>query len=284
MAGALPSSETSRPNEIHLPGSAASVFTGGGTVQHMMRCLFKSRSRLGSFARSFAAQHFEDLDEGSTAQHEPYPMLLPYPEVFGKKRELEGKVGAGKRYAVFAVILLNYLHLNRPRTIAKTLRRGQRLSARQWEVVRTLESYAEAWFNVSPIGPEEMGRTARLEALLHELEVSAEHLAASSGSYLSTEAEKGRGLEAEVPGARGSLSTFKPIESSRLKFVGRPLFDPRPYLDPLSKKIYEDPLRMRDPITAETPKPPRLRIHCSKNEKIKLFELLDSTKRLSTCP
>ena len=37
---------------------------------------------------------------------------------------------------------------------------------------------------------------------------------------------------------------------------------------------------MRDPITSNTPRPPRLRVHCPLHEKIRLFELLDSTDRL----
>ena len=219
-------------------------------------------------------------------------MPLPYPEIFERRELVENKNDIRKKYAVFCVIVLNYLHLNRPKTVANTLCRGQRLNARQWEVVRTVESYAEAWFNVSPIGPEEMGRTAQkvegLEGLLRDLEISAEHLAHVPGSYFPVsrarekkEVEDNEVIPSKIVGAAGSLSTFKPIESGRLKFVGRPSFDPGPFLDPLSKQIYEDPLKMRDPITKETPRPPRLRVHCSKLEKIKLFELLDSSDRLS---
>lgn len=105
-------------------------------------------------------------------------------------------------------------------------------------------------------------------------------------NYLPSKSEEKRGVE-KIPGLKadgGNLSTFKPIESSRLKFVGRPTFNPSPFLDPLSRRIYENPLKERDPITSQTPKPPHLRVHCSKQEKIKLFELLDASDRLLLAP
>ena len=105
-------------------------------------------------------------------------------------------------------------------------------------------------------------------------------------NYLPSKSEEKRGVE-KIPGLKadgGNLSTFKPIESSRLKFVGRPTFNPSPYLDPLSRRIYENPLKERDPITSQTPKPPHLRVHCSKQEKVKLFELLDASDRLLLAP
>ena len=77
------------------------------------------------------------------------------------------------------------------------------------------------------------------------------------------------------------MTTFKEIDSKRLTFVGRPVFDPSPYLDPKGRKIFQDPLATRDPITPTTRRPPRLRVHCSKTEKVRLFELLDSTDRLA---
>ena len=45
-----------------------------------------------------------------------------------------------------------------------------------------------------------------------------------------------------------SLSTFKPVQASRLSFVGTPQFDPSPFLDPLNKKIFNDPLETRAPV------------------------------------
>lgn len=78
-----------------------------------------------------------------------------------------------------------------------------------------------------------------------------------------------------------SMSTFKPVDASRLSFIGTPSFDPGPYLDRLSRRIFEDPLKERlDPAECRG-RPPRLRVHCSRTEKIRLFDLLDASNRLA---
>ena len=71
-----------------------------------------------------------------------------------------------KKFVVLAVIVLNFLHHNRPRSVEKLLKRGQR----QWEIsFRIIERQAAAWFEVSPIGAEEMGRAAqKVEGRLEE--------------------------------------------------------------------------------------------------------------------
>ena len=276
-----------------MPGSTASTFTGVGTIELLMRVLFKSRCRLSTFARSFAAQRFYWTDVASTVTHELFPMPLPYPEVFAKKEE-EGPVvnQSLKKMVVMMIIVLNFLHLGRAKTIAQTLKSKQRLTRQQWQSVKRLEAYVEAWTEVSPIGPEQMGRTAgkveSLEEVLRGLESRALDLIRKNDSYFPDKKQEDLagdpGLRSSVPigiPLQGSMSTFKTIESSRLKFVGTPSFDPTPYLDPVSKQIYLDPLGTRDEIQENTPKPPTMRIHCSKKEKIKLLELLDSSDRLS---
>lgn len=281
----------SQPMPIHIPGSKASVVTGAGTFHHLMRSLFRCGCRLGTFAKSFAAQRLSE-PSGSTAEADLFPMPIPYPEVFKKSRPEDERGVALKKFVVTVVIVLNYLHLSRPKSIAATLKPQQKLSRRQWEGVRRLEGYAKAWLEVSPIGPEEMGRTAAkvesLEEILHQLEDQAAKLADCNSYFRQRTREDQEGDPQRKQSAptgtqiAGGMTTFKEIDSSRLKFVGRPNFDPSPYLDPVSRKIlFQDPLATRDPITAATRKPPRLRIHCSKNEKIRLFELLDSTDRLA---
>ena len=292
-AGVPSENNTSQPKGIRVPGSTASTFTGVGAIELLMRVLFKSRCRLSTFARSFAAQRFYWTDVASTVTHELFPMPLPYPEVFAKKEE-EGPVvnQSLKKMVVMMIIVLNFLHLGRAKTIAQTLKSKQRLTRQQWQSVKRLEAYVEAWTEVSPIGPEQMGRTAgkveSLEEVLRGLESRALDLIRKNDSYFPDKKQEDLagdpGLRSSVPVGiplQGSMSTFKTIESSRLKFVGTPSFDPTPYLDPVSKQIYLDPLGTRDEIQENTPKPPTMRIHCSKKEKLKLLELLDSSDRLS---
>ena len=77
-----------------------------------------------------------------------------------------------------------------------------------------------------------------------------------------------------------SYSTFKPIEPSRLTFQGAPDFDPRPYLDPVTRAIFEDPIRFATPLEEFSGTLPRVRVHCAYPKKIQLFKLLDSSRRL----
>ena len=78
-----------------------------------------------------------------------------------------------------------------------------------------------------------------------------------------------------------SMSTFKPVDPSRLSFIGTPSFNPGPYLDDLSRRIFEDPIKERLDPRDYHGRPPKLRIHCSRSQKIRLFELLDASSRLA---
>ncbi len=77
------------------------------------------------------------------------------------------------------------------------------------------------------------------------------------------------------------FSTFKPVDPARLNFIGEPSFNPVPFLDPASAAVYTQPLTCsRDPSTFEG-KIPFVQVHCSPAQKIKLFSLLDSSRRLA---
>ena len=290
QAGEMLTQETSQPEPIRIPGALAPVVTGRGLFHSLMRSLFRSGCRLGTFARSFAAQRVHD-PIGHTAEASLFPMPLPYPEVFKKRTASGDECVALKKFVVMAVIVLNYLHLHRPRTITAMLRPQQKLSKRQWEGVRVLEGYARAWIEVSPIGPEEMGRTAAkvesLEEAISQLESLAASITDQSSYFREPDREDQEGDPKRIQGrvsscaVQSGMTTFKEIDSKRLSFVGRPSFDPTPYLDATSQRIFQDPLSTREPIGPSTRKPPRLRVHCPKSEKIRLFELLDSTDRLA---
>ena len=291
MTGTTLTCQPTQSVPIRVPGSRASTVTGVKTFHSLLRVVFRTDCRLSSFARSFAAQRFEHHFD-DTAPTSLFPMPIPYPEVFERKNEKSSARQATKQIVVLPVIVLNYLHLNRARSVAGALAPKQRLNKRQWGGVRRLEGYVEAWTNVSPIGPAEMGRTAAkmedLESLLNNLEKEAATIA-KEYSYFPEGGAVDRGgdpqrAEGQAIGVKlggTNLTTFKEIDSRRLTFAGRPSFDPTPYLDPQSQRIFLDPLTTRDPITPATRRPPRLRVHCSKSEKIRLFELLDSTDRLS---
>ena len=80
------------------------------------------------------------------------------------------------------------------------------------------------------------------------------------------------------------LTTFKPVDPARLTFSGNASFDPRPFLDPICRELYERPLENRLEPGHCAERPPRVRVHCSLASKIKLFELLDASGRLDLHP
>lgn len=61
---------------------------------------------------------------------------------------------------------------------------------------------------------------------------------------------------------------------------GVPGFDPSHFLDEGGRRIYEEPLKHRKDPKTYTAKLPKLKVHCSFEEKVRLFELLDLTGRL----
>ena len=288
MAGPLGQEcASSRPDlEPRVPGAAASTYTGVSLLQSFLRHLLSARCRISGFARSFVTWHFDHHACGGTASKELFPLPVPYPEVFWKKSCEEDKKMSLKKGVVAAVIALNYLYSNRPKTCDWDISR--QLSKRQWGAIGRLENLMEAWISAPPVTPEVMGRTAgkveSLEEALSRLQRLAEPLAKTGGYHPDPQRGKKVVQQQDTAGPRlcdDGMSTFKPVQANRLTFVGVPSFDPTPYLDPLSRRIYSDPLGCRVPPSECKVSPPRLKIHCSRGERIKLFELLDSSRRLN---
>lgn len=276
---------------IKLPGSGASQVSGQGILNSLLRHLLCGRCRLGGFARSFGnLQQAVDSAQQTGSSRCIFPCPLPYPEVF-RKAERQSRELARKRGLTSLIIVLNYLYCGKPRSVHGLVFSGQKPSSLQWKAIKRMERYFEAWLDVS-LGPEEMGRGAAkiedIESILSSIESDARHLARSCQGYFGSSLNakqtplpgKAQGREVGVSQIEPT-STFKPIDASRLSFIGSPSFDPTPYLDPLGKKVFNDPMGMRDKPDSLTPKAPKLRVHCSRQERVKLYELLDASGRLS---
>lgn len=282
----------SRSGGIHLPGSKASTFEGRAILNSSLRHLLRARCRLGCFARSFCHQRFDRASEHGTAFGELFPLPLPYPEVLCKGATDEDGRLALKRGVSAVIIILNYLHLGRPRCCAKELRMRRPLSKKQWSGVKRLEFLMKAWIEVSPIDAEGMGRTAAkvesIEETLKKLEVAAATHVSQQCNYfrggdrrgVDCLGEKSRGVKIGWMPDEAGFTTFKKVEADRLTFVGTPSFDPTPYLDERSQAIFNDPIQCRnDPASYRGPVP-KLKVHCHPDEKLKLYELLDASNRL----
>ena len=84
--------------------------------------------------------------------------------------------------------------------------------------------------------------------------------------------------------ALGALECLaKPVEPRRIKFVGVPTFDPRPFLDSETRKQYEFPLSQ---CCVDPPRsaPPRVSVRCSTSAALRLLEQLDAGDRLALLP
>lgn len=279
-------------HDVKVPGAKASTFSGRGILQSLLRHLRRSKCRLGSFTRSFTNLPFSPKYIGDTGlSRSCFPMPLPYPEVLQEGSHMDSETGCRKRGMNALVIVLNFLALGRPHRASSDMGVGRRLNNEQWEAVRRLEQFQEAWITVSPCGPEEMGRTAAkvesLEATLDDLELQAVSLSSKSSKYfsssdLSLNPTDGREALGDLVGKSkiDKLTTFKQVDPSRLTFVGKPVFDPSPYLDRQSRAVFNQPLTERVPPELYNGQVPRVRVHCSAGQKVRLFELLDASNRL----
>ena len=279
-------------HELKVPGAKASTFSGRGILQSLLRHLRRSSCRLGSFSRSFTNLPFSfKYVEGTGSTRRCFPIPLPYPEVLQEGRSGDAASNCRKCGLNAAIIVMNFLFLGRPHRASSDMGVGRRLSREQWAAVKRLEHLQRAWINVSPCGPEEMGRTAAkvesLEETLADLELQAVSLSQNSSKYfaaseLSLNTSDDREALGDVVGRSkiDKLSTFKPVEPERLSFVGRPAFDPSPYLDSKTRAVFNQPLTERIRPEMYTGMVPRVRVHCNLEKKIKLFELLDASGRL----
>ena len=82
----------------------------------------------------------------------------------------------------------------------------------------------------------------------------------------------------------GEVQLAKDVESHRLKFVGKPAFDPSPFLEPLTREIYQTPVDCAiDPC--ECPHdPPHVQVRGKRAEVLKLLHALDASGRLALFP
>ena len=284
------SNDNSRSPEIQVPGANASSFSGRQALQSALKMMLRSKCRLGGFARSFVTQRWTHRTTGETVNAEVFPMPMPYPEALRSQNGALSRRQAMKCGVVALVICLNYLYLGRPKSCSNVEGISAKLTQRQWESVRRFEHLLQDWVDVSLITPELMGRSAAkvesLEEVLMTLSDAAKTLAKTGDSYFGASREQSQPGKPPVQTASlghlktETMTTFKEVDASRLVFVGRPKFSPGPYLDELSRQIFEDPLSVRMPPELCTIRPPKLKVHCSLDEKIKLFSLLDKTDRL----
>ena len=220
-------------------------------------------------------------------------MPLPFPEVCRHGSDDFRRDAALKCGVNGIVLVLNFLHLGQPSVAPDILRLGQKLSKRQWESVALLKRFLQSWIDADVVDPISMGRSA---AKIESIEEAIVSLEASAKSFVDQAHDGYLHGRFDVPtfaspsgdpgvvvgtSSTTSFSTFKKIEPDRLQFVGFPTFDPRPFLDKRGREVFEHPLQTCLDADSFDGPVPLVKMHCSRESKVKLFELLDKSNRLS---
>ena len=256
------------------PGSRAPVVTSSRLWEQFLECLSRSRGDFSSFFHSLRLLPSAELgptEQGSAATSgRIWPMPLPYPSLL---QSGAGRTRCPSQLGINCVVLtLNWLYLGQPSTCPRTLslHLGAKPSARQWRAVLNLKRNVEFWNRAGTFGPAEMGRAAsKFEGLEDRLQACKREWASVPEGLPLSEAC----LSFEVP------SHALPVEPDRLNFPGQPSFDPTPFLDTANRRVYEDPLRHARPLEPDAPLP-RVRVHDTRANALKLLEVLDASGRL----
>ena len=266
----------------HVPGDAASPIRVSALLNSLPRWLLRIPCGLQRFLRSILIGP-ERNDDSTSAGEALWPMPLPFPEVFkaGAARLPEAHL---KRLVCLQVCTFDWLCLNMPDGAPAALRLGRPLTSRQWRAVRTLMHLSVDSNTPEFISAEDMGRAAaKVEGHQDQLATLSRALAAVHaedkpyfGNHLTRpgvfEGDSKMGpvigaAEVELP------QPAKPLISSRLNFSETPNFDPRPFFDDATRRLYDFPLTGgNDP--ALLPDPPRVQVRASHCERILLYKKL----------
>ena len=281
-----------------VPGSRASTVHPGAWWGSAFRFCMKLG---GQFLRSFHRKPSSSAMSRGTATF--WPMPLPYPQTFRRGASEEQTDIRGlqfKKGVNLAVASLNWLRLRRPFQRPEEICLFQPLTKVQWRIVKFMEEVMIAWSVCEPVTAEAMGRSAskvediesalgRLASLELDVGVLLEESAIeASGSPCSSRSRFNfaPGLQRESAGEvfgtldGGSPIVAKKIVASRLEFKGEPTFNPSPFLDSRSKRVFECPIAEALQPGEAREDPPCVRIFGKQEEVWQLIAKLDSTGRL----
>lgn len=230
-------------------------------------------------------------------------MPLPFPELHLPRGNRNQKDANRKLGLNFTVLALNALRFEEKKANAVMPGIGTKLNSSQWRVVKQLTFHIDTWNDCSPVGPEQMGRAAAkveaVEEVLQKLWTFASSAEVGLRSYgkgtkfCVSEEERDREdglfnvpLRSKCVGSmqHAQAPLAKQVEPERLKFWKSPSFDPSPFLDDHNRETFLFPLECSANADVEQLPPPRVRVHVSKHNEVKLLETLDSCERLQLLP
>ena len=274
---------------LRVPGARAST-VHAGIWDLIFSALLGARTDLSRFLHSM-------LSSCAPVQRAPerqvWPMPLPFPEMFRKRRS-RGKGEAQRKWALnYIVLVLDWFHLGERLVSVDSFRVGCRLNKSQWKVVKRLTPLVDSWNIQTEVGPAEMGRCAAkvesVEEELKRLEEAARGPQRELRGYfgqMRMNRQRAWGCEGHPGESVGILEgglehVAKDLEPERLQFQGIPSFDPMPFLDKANQATYERPLDHAQEWLPEDLDLPRVKVRCKAGQRLKILEKLDEVKRLS---
>lgn len=281
-------SEAAAPEDLKVPGANASTVHGSRIWEELFRLLGKGRSRMALMFHSVRTKR-----PGRRAPlGQVWPMPLPYPELLlaGKKSLRSGIHGPRKMAMNFIILVNNFLHVgSSSHWKSKCPGLGTALNQQQWAVCSRLEPLIEEWNAESAVGPAEMGRSASkveaVESVLVALEQTVRQNFKGTYQTRTGKMQTSWGFRENPGEVVGKLDhdvehVAKAVEADRLKFWGRPQFNPVPFLDDANQRTYQYPLDHARQYVAGEEQIPRVRFRCSVRQRKKFLQLLDSSGRL----
>ena len=268
-----------------IPGTNASTTHLSKLWQSLPRSILRSSHCFGFFLHTLLqmpdGQHF------ACPTAELWPMPLPFPMCFRRGASTDQE--PLKKAVSLQVAVLNWIFLGKPKGAPDHIRLGVKLNRAQWSVVDRCMRLSKAWTNFPTIGPEDMGRGASKHEALEEVLKTLETMAASHsaelgysrGKFSRAVHEPKRNVDVVGRLKSSNLEVAQPIVADRIKMTGKPTFDPRAFLDPRSRALYEDPVSHASAPCEITEPLPIVKVHATYREKMKLYQKLDQTERLA---
>ena len=249
---------------LKVPGASATTVSVHSLWNSATRWLL--RSRAGSL-RTFFHSSLQQTGRVDLGTFRP---VWPIPLPFFHREEVSffGNVPSHLQKGLTSmVICMNWLHLGQPYKIPSHFNPRERLSGEQRATIHRLLRLMTPWSESLPVIAADMGRTA---AKVENVEMTIELLKRSTATAVARLGSS-RETVGEVPEMRsasllGEVQLAKKIESQRIKFAGRPSFDPSPLLDEASRKIYCNPLAQAMPPEESMQEPPRVNARGDRKE------------------
>ena len=272
----------------NVPGFDATPIDIGSMWRTWPHKIFTSATPFGRFYRAQCSKSpRSQCDVAPNADLWPCPLPYHGADLSVKKN---GERAAGFRHIVnLQISFLSFLHVGQHKLPPDRVCGPVALTDQQKSMVRRVEELASAWAEQKAFSASDMGRTAakqeRQEEILKKLETFSSSVVQGLSKYqrMSQKVELCRPTaeRGKVIGhlQKGNVCTAQRIVADRIK-MGKPVFDPTPFLDSECKKLFEEPFCQGINPDSLVDKPPRVRVHASLDEKIKLLRLLNKSGRL----